>query len=108
MFDFPIPNTPPRKVDKVDTSSLLYDLLEKMVERIEQDATDEKERVGAGIALRVNRTKKVLDRVFDYSLKGREQYTVETLSELREMLDRHLVEITAFCEKYPLPENDKI
>lgn len=89
-------------------SDLFYDMLEGIVERIENESEDEKERLGAGITLRINKTKKAVNGVFDYTVKAREATPVEALRELRDMLDRHLAEITAFCEQYPIPDHANI
>lgn len=83
-------------------------MLEGIVERIEGEAPDEKERLGAGITLRINKTKKAVDGVFDYAMKAREAIPVEVLRELRDMLDRHLAEIKEFCEQHPISDHANI
>lgn len=86
-------------------SGLFCEMLEGIVERIESESPDEKERLGAGIALRITKTMKAVDGVFDYTVKGREATPIEALRELRDMLERHLTEIKAFCEQYPIPDH---
>ena len=107
MFDFPIPNTPPREKRQPDMSDLILDMAKKMVERLEQEAPDEKVRVGAGITLRSVEVKEKLDVVAEYTTKHREKVSIDTLYSARALLDGILSEISIFLSANPVPDETK-
>lgn len=106
-------STPPPRIEKrPNTTDLLRDLLEGMVEDMEKNAEDEATRICAGIALRGTKMRRAVDVFNKYAL-ARTKLSVEALVEVRNLLDKMLAEANALFEKYPIPdnaisENDKI
>ena len=77
------------------------------MERIEQDSTDEKERLSAGIALRATDAQQNLDKVIKYATEYRKAISIETLQAARDLLDNVLTGINAFLEAHPIPDETK-
>lgn len=104
MFDFPDMGIPPHHEDHLDAADLLHDLLEGMVENIEKNAGNKAVRLGAGIALRSSKMHELTEELGKYALAC-DKLSVECLAEVRDRLDKMLVEANAIIEKYPISKN---
>lgn len=111
MFDFPIPNTPPRRDPemmkvKEAVADAFKDFLYKALKSVEENGHTEAERVQAGLARRHSEMEEALSTILQYADPSRDT-PLETVKEASEIMDSFLDKLNDFFKRNPITDETK-